>query len=97
MALNATQLASVAATAALNFFVNSNQTAIYNTADLIAAAQALDSALDTPIGTASAAVGASTTIINGLASIIPAPFSAATTQQKTMLFCWVNMKRAGII
>lgn len=97
MALTATQLSSVASIAALNFFVNSNQTAIYNTNDLVAVAQALDNALDTPLNTAVTVVGGSTTVINGLAAIIPAPFSGASSQQKTMLLCWVAMKRVGLI
>lgn len=97
MPLTASQLSSVATTASFNLFVNSNKTANYNTGDLVAAAAAIDNALDTSLSAAVTAVGGSTTVINGLANIIPSPFNGATAQQKTMLLCWVAMKRVGLI
>jgi hypothetical protein len=71
--------------------------AIYNLDDLAAAAGAIDNAFDTTLNAAVAAVGGTTTVINGLASVIPAPVSGATAQQKTMIACYVLMKRVGII
>lgn len=36
--------------------------------------------------------------VTGFNAALPQPFrSAATTQQKTMLFCWVAMRRAGLL
>jgi hypothetical protein len=78
-------------------FVQAQITARYSTADLAAAVAALDNAFDTTLSTAVTAVGGSTTVINGLNAIIPAPFSGATVQQKTLLCCYTLMKRAGII
>jgi hypothetical protein len=95
--LTATQIQQVAALWSVENFVTPRITANFNVADISAAASALDAAFDTTLTAAVAAVGGSTTIINGLAAIIPAPFSGATTAQKTMLCCYVLMKRAGII
>ena len=78
-------------------FVQTNSTAVYSLADLQAAAAALDGAFDTTLSAAVTAVGGSTTVINGLNAIIPSPFSGATAAQKTLLCCYVLMKRAGII
>lgn len=78
-------------------FVIAQAKAIYSLDDLIAAAGAIDNAFDTTLNNAVIAVGGTTTVINGLASVIPAPFSGATAQQKTLLACYVLMKRAGII
>ncbi len=97
MALTTQQLNSVGAVWAELNFVRAQVTAVYSLDDLKAAAQAIDNAFDTTLNAAVIAVGGTTTIINGLASVIPAPFSAATAQQKTMLACYVLMKRAGII
>jgi hypothetical protein len=71
--------------------------AIYSLDDLIAAAGAIDNAFDTTLNNAVIAVGGTTTVINGLAAVIPAPFSGATVQQKTLMACYVLMKRANII
>ena len=74
-----------------------NAVANFSTDQIQAAAAAIDSAFDTTLSAAVTAVGGSTTVINGLAQIIPAPFSSATAQQKTLLACHVLMKRANII
>jgi hypothetical protein len=95
--LTAPQVQQVAALWALNNFVGPNITANFNVGDISAAVSALDAAFDTTLTAAVAAVGGSTTVINGLAAIIPAPFSGATAQQKTLLCCYVLMKRMGII
>lgn len=78
-------------------FVAKSVTATFSTDQIQAAAAALDSAFDTTLNAAVAAVGGTTTVINGLNAIIPAPFSGATAQQKTLLCCYVLMKRAGVI
>ena len=72
-------------------------TANFNVADLQAAVAALDNAFDTTINAAVTAGFGADTIIQGLNAVIPAPFSGATVQQKTLLCCWVLMKRAGLI
>ena len=82
---------------AVSYFVTPNVTANMTTANIEAAVSALDAAFDTTLSAAVTAVGGATTIINGLNAIIPAPFSGATAAQKTMLVCWVLMKRAGLI
>lgn len=92
----AQQLAVGAYWANINF-VGAGVTANYSLADLQAAAAQLDTDLDTTLAAAVTAVGGSTTIINGLAATLPAPFSGATVAQKTLLLCYVLMKRAGII
>lgn len=97
MALTTPQKQSVAQIWALQNFVTPNLVANFNTADLVAAATAIDNAFDTTLNAAVAAVGGTTTIINGLAAVIPSPFSGANAQQKTLLACYVLMKRAGII
>jgi hypothetical protein len=78
-------------------FVTAQVTANFSLDQISAAAAALDNAFDTTLSAAVTAVGGGTTVINGLNAIIPAPFSGATVQQKTLLCCYVLMKRAGII
>ena len=97
MALTTAQKQAIAQYWALVNFVEPNVTAIFNTADLSAAATAVDNAFDTTLNAAVTAVGGTTTIINGLSAVIPSPFSGASVQQKTLLACYVLMKRAGII
>lgn len=97
MALTSQQKAQVAATWAMAVFVVPNVVANFNTDDIVAAVTALDNALDTTLNAAVAAVGGTTTIINGLAQIIPAPFSAASASQKTILLNYVLAKRVGLI
>ncbi len=97
MALTDPQRMDCAAYWSRQHFVAANVTANYSVADLAAAAAALDNAFDTTLSAAVTAVGGSTTVINGLNAIIPAPFSSATTQQKTLLACYVLMKRAGLL
>jgi len=62
-----------------------------------AAAAAIDNALDTTLNAAVAAGHGAETVVQALNSIIPAPFSGASAQAKTLLVCHVIMKRAGII
>jgi hypothetical protein len=95
--LTAAQQVAVAAYWADGNFVKAKVTAIYSLDQITAAAAALDAAFDTTLSVAVTAVGGTTTVINGLNAIIPAPFSGATAAQKTLLACYVLMKRAGII
>jgi hypothetical protein len=96
MALSNTQTLATAAYWANQAF-SATVTANFSLTDIQAAAAAIDNAFDTTLNAAVAAVGGTTTVINGLAAVIPAPFSTATAQQKTLLACHVLMKRAGII
>lgn len=72
-------------------------TASINWADLQNAVSALDAAFDTTLATAGTQVPTTDTILQYLAAQIPAPASAGTTQQKTVLACLVLLKRAGLI
>lgn len=82
---------------AAEYFVTPNVVANMTTANIEAAVSALDAAFDTTLSAAVTAVGGGTTVINGLNAILPAPFSGVTAVQKTMLCCWVLMKRVGLI
>lgn len=95
--LTAAQVKQVGQLWAVNNFVTPNATATMHAGNIEAAVAALDNAFDTTLTAAVAAVGGGTTVINGLNAIIPAPFSGASVQQKTLLCCYVLMKRAGII
>lgn len=95
--LTSAQQQAVAAFWADVNFVVAKVTANFSLDQIQAAAAALDSAFDTTLNAAVTAVGGTTTVINGLNAIIPAPFSGATVQQKTLLCCYVLMKRAGVI
>src|SRR5580692_11466927 len=95
--LTAAQVKQVGQLWATVNFVTPNVTAHMSTADIEAAVSALDNAFDTTLSAAVVAVGGGTTVINGLNAIIPAPFSGATAAQKTMVCCYVLMKRAGLI
>jgi YbbR domain-containing protein len=95
MALTTAQRLACAQFAAAELFRET--VAIYGVDDVLAAINAIDNALDTTLATAVTAVGGSTTVIQGLASVIPSPVSGATAAQKTMLLVYVVEKRAGII
>lgn len=97
MALTSNQRIAVARYWCGKAFVESSVLANFNHDDIVAAAVAIDNAFDTTLSAAVTAVGGSTTVINGLAAVIPAPFSGATGAQKTLLACYVLMKRAGLI
>jgi hypothetical protein len=71
--------------------------ATVNWADLQAAVQALDTVFDTTLATATTQTSGTTTVVQYLASQLPAPASAGTAQQKTTLACLVLLKRAGLI
>jgi hypothetical protein len=79
------------------WFVTGNLTAIYTLDDLNAAIQAIDSAFDTTLNAAVSAGHGPQTIIQALNSVIPAPLSGATNQQKAELVTFAIAKRFGII
>ena len=95
MSLTAPQNRDAAAKVASKIF--NGAVAKFNLDDLQAAITAVDNALDATLNQAVTAVGGTTTVANGMAQVIPAPFSTATAQQKTLLVCYVLMKRAGLI
>jgi hypothetical protein len=72
-------------------------TAIFSLDQIQAAAAAIDSAFDTTLNAAVIAVGGGLTVTQAMAAVIPAPFNGATAAQKTLLCCYVLMKRAGLI
>lgn len=75
----------------------STAVATINHSDILAAVQAIDNAFDTTLTNAVAAVGGSTTVINGLAAVIPAPASGLSAPQKTIMACYILLKRVGLI
>jgi hypothetical protein len=95
MALTSPQNRDAAAQIASKIF--NGAVANFNLADLQSAVTAVDNALDSTLNQAVAVVGGATTVASAMAQIIPAPFSSATAQQKSLLVCYVIMKRAGII
>lgn len=78
-------------------FVAVSIRADYSISDLNAAVAMIDVAFDTTLSAAVAAGHGAQTVAQALNSVIPAPFSGATAQQKTLLVSYVAMKRAGII
>jgi hypothetical protein len=79
------------------WFVVPNLTAIYMLDDLNAAIQAIDNAFDTTLNAAVSAGHGAQTIVQALNSVIPAPLSGATAQQKAELVTFAIAKRYGII
>lgn len=79
------------------FLAQGGAVASVNTADLLAAVQAIDAAFNTTLSAAVTAVGGSTTVYSGLAKAIPSPVSGLTAIQQTLIVCLVLLKRAGAI
>ena len=79
------------------WFVVPNLTAIYMLDDLNAAIQAIDNAFDTTLNAAVSAGHGAQTIVQALNSVIPAPLSGATPQQKAELVTFAIAKRYGLI
>jgi hypothetical protein len=79
------------------WFVVPNLTAIYMLDDLNAAIQAIDNAFDTTLNAAVSAGHGAQTVAQALNSVIPAPLSGATPQQKAELVTFAIAKRYGII
>ena len=105
MALTAAQIADCAAGVASHLFGGqarlmggvSQVTCTVNWTDLQNAVAALDAAFDTTLATAATQQPSTDTIVQYLAAQIPAPASGGTAQQKTILACYVLLKRAGLI
>lgn len=105
MALTAAQLATAAALVARHLFegnaaplMGANRAiASVNWTDLQNAISALDSAFGTTLATATTETVGTDTIVQYLASQIPAPVSGGTAQQKTILACYCLLARAGLI
>jgi hypothetical protein len=72
-------------------------TAIYTIDDLNAAISAIDNAFDTTLNAAVSAGHGAQTIVQALNSVIPAPLSGATAQQKAELVTFAIAKRYGLI
>jgi hypothetical protein len=97
MALTTQQIQQTSSFWAQKWFVGSNLTAIYSVADLNAAVTAIDNAFDTTLNAAVTAGHGAQTVVQALNSVIPAPVSGATAQQKAELVCFAIMKRFGLI
>ena len=105
MALTAGQVADCAAKVALHVFQGVVAlfgggivgTANVSWTDLQSAVSAVDAAFDTTLATASTQAPTTDTILQYLASRIPAPVSGGTAQQKTILAIYVLAKREGLI
>ena len=91
------QLRDTSAFWANKWFVATNSLANYSIDDLTAAIQAIDSAFDTTLNAAVTAGHGPQTIVQALNSVIPAPLSGATVQQKAELVTFAIAKRYGII
>ena len=82
---------------AQKWFVAANSLANYSIDDLYATIQAIDNAFDTTLNAAVSAGHGAQTIVQALNSVIPAPVSGATSQQKAELVCFAIMKRYGLL
>jgi hypothetical protein len=95
--LTAQQVHDTSAFWANKWFVGLNAVANFSVDDISAAVQAIDNAFDTTINAAASAGHGTQTIVQALNSVIPAPFSTATAQQKAELVCFAISKRYGLI
>lgn len=95
--LTAQQIRDISAYWAHKWFVTAATTAVYSVDDLNAAITAIDIAFDTTLNAAVTAGHGTQTIVQALNSVIPAPLSGATTQQKAELVCFAISKRFGLI
>jgi hypothetical protein len=95
--LSSSQVRDTSAYWANKWFVSTVNTAIYSIDDLNAAISAIDSAFDMTLNAAVSAGHGTQTVAQALNSVIPAPVSGATNQQKAELVCFAIMKRYGLI
>ena len=95
--LTSQQVHDTSAFWAQKWFVAASALANFSIDDINAAVQAIDNAFDTTLNAAVSAGHGAQTIVVALNSVIPAPFSTATTQQKAELVCFAIMKRYGLI
>jgi hypothetical protein len=97
MPLTVTAQQAAARQVAQDLFVAGNKTASLSLGDILAAVQAVDSALDTTLGAAVTATSGTTTILQYLNSVLPSPTNTATAAQILTLIARVQDKRAGLI
>ena len=95
--LTSQQVHDTSAFWANKWFVILNTTANYSIDDINNAVTQIDIAFDTTINQAASAGHGTQTVVQALNSVIPSPFSGATTQQKAELVCFAIMKRYGLI
>jgi hypothetical protein len=95
--LTAQQVRDTSAYWANKWFVAANSVAILNIDDLNAAITQIDIAFDTTLNAAVSAGHGTQTVIQALNSVIPAPASGLSNQQKAELVCYGIMKRFGLI
>jgi hypothetical protein len=79
------------------WFIAQQLTAVYSIDDLNAAIMQIDNAFDMTLNAAVSAGHGAQTVVQALNSVIPAPISGATPQQKAELVCYAIMKRYGLI
>jgi hypothetical protein len=81
---------------AQRMFVDAGATATMSYADVKAACDAFDAALDATV--TSLAFTGTNTLLASLNNILPAPFkTAATAAQKAVLLSYVLLKRGGVL
>ena len=95
--LTAQQVRDTSTFWANKWFVGLNSLANFSIDDISAAITQIDNAFDTTINAAASAGHGTQTIVQALNSVIPAPFSTATAQQKAELVCFAISKRYGLI
>jgi hypothetical protein len=95
--LTAQQLRDTSVFWANKWFVGQNAVANFSTDDLNAAIAQIDNAFDLTLNAAVSAGHGAQTVIQALNSVIPAPVSGATNQQKAELVCFAIMKRFGLL
>jgi hypothetical protein len=95
--LTAQQVRDASAFWANKWFVANNLTALYSLDDLTVAITQIDNAFDMTLNAAVSAGHGAQTVVQALNSVIPAPVSGATAQQKAELVCFAIMKRYGLI
>jgi hypothetical protein len=95
--LTAQQVRDTSAFWANKWFVADNLLAGFSIDDISAAVTQIDNAFDMTLNAAVSAGHGAQTVVQALNSVIPAPFSAATAQQKAELVCFAISKRYGLI
>jgi len=94
MAMSETDRTAAMRRIVTEMFVKAEATAVFNTADLKAAVDSIDDALDSLVSTH---LGTDTVVV-ALNKTLPQPFKgAASNAQKSLLFAYTVMKRFGVI
>lgn len=95
--LSSAQHRTVAAYWADINYVMTSIRADFSLNDIQAAVASVDQACDTTLNAAVAGGFGSLTVVQAVASNMPAPFNGANAQQKSLLVAYTIMKRAGVI